>query len=63
MLLITIGDDLTENKIENILSIDKIYLVIAPEIYQKYQLFQKRKRFISSDDFNLETIKNLLQGK
>ena len=53
ILLITLGTDINESKLNNILSARSYYVVVAKEIYNSRQYFSKAgQRVIPSDQFN-----------
>ncbi len=58
MIEITLGIDLTKEKIEAIRNHD-VYLFVADEIYQTYDYLKETEGIFSSKDLTLETLKNI----
>ena len=59
MFLVTLGIDLNEEKLNNIMQRHGYYIVVAQEVYDSQQYFKKNKRVISSKNFNAETLRKL----
>ena len=59
MFLVTLGIDLNEEKLNNIMQRHGYYVVVAQEVYDSKQYFKKNGRVISSRDFNKETLRKL----
>ena len=59
MFLVTLGIDLNEEKLNNIMQRHGYYVVVAQEVYESKQYFKKNKRVISSKNFNTETLRKL----
>jgi hypothetical protein len=62
MIEITLGIDLTKEKIEAIRN-HNVYLFVADEIYQSYNYLQNRDGIFSSKDLTLQTLKNIQPNK
>lgn len=52
MFLITLGIDLNEEKLNNIMQRHGYYVVVAQEVYDARDYMKKNRRVISSSDFN-----------
>lgn len=61
MFLVTLGIDLNEEKLNNIMQRHGYYVVVAQEVYDSKQYFKKNGRVISSKNFNKETLRKLFQ--
>lgn len=61
MFLITLGIDLNEEKLANILQRHGYFVVVAQEIYDSQPYLKKSKRVISSKNFNAITLKKLFE--
>lgn len=61
MFLVTLGIDLNEEKLNNIMQRHGYYVVVAQEVYDSKQYFKKNGRVISSKNFNEETLRKLFQ--
>lgn len=61
MFLVTLGIDLNEEKLNNIMQRHGYYVVVAQEIYDSKQYFKKNGRVISSKNFNKETLEKLFK--
>lgn len=59
MFLVTLGIDLNEEKLNNIMQRHGYYVVVAQEIYDSKQYFKKNGRVISSKNFNKESLRKL----
>ena len=59
MFLITIGNDLNENKLNNILQKNGIYVVVSQEEYENRDFLNKNKRVISSKNLK-EVFKKII---
>ena len=59
MFLVTLGIDLNEEKLNNIMQRHGYFIVISQEVYDSKSYFKKSKRVISSKDFNKETLQKL----
>ncbi len=59
MFLVTLGIDLNEEKLNNIMQRHGYFIVISQEIYESKPYFKKSKRVISSKNFNKETLEKL----
>lgn len=59
MFLVTLGIDLNEEKLNNIMQRHGYYVVVAQEIYDSKQYFKKNGRVISSKNFNDESLRKL----
>ncbi len=58
MIEITLGIDLTEEKVKAIQN-HNVYLFVADEIYQSYEYLQDIDGVFSSKDLNIETLDSL----
>lgn len=61
MFLVTLGIDLNEEKLNNIMQRHGYYVVVAQDIYDSKQYFKKNRRVISSKNFNAESLRKLFQ--
>lgn len=59
MFLVTLGIDLNEEKLNNIMQRHGYYVVVSQELYDSNQYFKKNGRVISSKNFNRENLKKL----
>jgi hypothetical protein len=59
MIEITLGIDLTEEKVKAIIN-HNVYLFVADEIYSTYEYLQNINGVYSSKDLTLQTLKTLL---
>lgn len=59
MLLITLGNDLQENKLNNILQKKGHYVVVASEVYENNNYLKNNDRVISSEKIVEQIIKHL----
>ena len=59
MFLVTLGIDLNEEKLNNIMQRHGYYVVVAQEVYESKQYFRKNGRVISSKNFNKESLTKL----
>ena len=60
MFLITLGVDLNEEKLNNILQKNGIYIIVADEIYQSKLYLKNNDRVISSKDLTREKLESTL---
>ena len=56
MFLVTLGIDLNEEKLNNIMQRRGYYVVVAQELYESKQYFKKNGRVISSKNFNKDNL-------
>jgi hypothetical protein len=61
MMLVTLGTDLNEDKMNYILQRDKIYILVASENYEAKDYFKKEPRVISSKEISEEKINSLFK--
>lgn len=61
MFLVTLGIDLNEEKLKNIMQKEEHYVVVAQEIYEAKEYLRNNERVISSKNFNKETLNKLLK--
>lgn len=61
MFLVTLGIDLNEEKLNNIMQRHGYYVVVAQDVYDSKQYFKKNGRVISSKNFNAESLRKLFQ--
>lgn len=61
MFLVTLGIDLNEEKLNNIMQRHGYYVVVAQEVYDSKQYFKKNGRVISSKNFNEESLRKLFK--
>lgn len=59
MFLVTLGIDLNEEKLNNIMQRHGYYVVVSQELYDSNQYFKKNGRVISSKNFNKENLRKL----
>ena len=59
MMLVTLGTDLNEDKVNYILQRDKYYILVASENYDAKDYFKNEPRVISSKDLTIEKINSL----
>ena len=59
MFLITLGIDLNEEKLNNIMQRHGYFIVVSQEIYDSQPYLKKNKRVISSSNFNKKTLQKL----
>lgn len=59
MFLITLGIDLNEEKLNNIMQRQGYFVVVSQEMYDTNSYFKKNKRVISSNNFNKENLRKL----
>lgn len=59
MFLITLGIDLNEEKLNNIMQRHGYFIVVSQEMYDSQSYFKKNKRVISSKNFNAESLRKL----
>ena len=59
MFLVTLGIDLNEEKLNNIMQRHGYYVVVSQELYDSNQYFKKNGRVISSKNFTRENLKKL----
>ncbi len=59
MFLVTLGIDLNEEKLNNIMQRHGYFVVVSQEVYDSYTYFRKNKRVISSKNFNGEYLKKM----
>ncbi len=59
MFLITLGIDLNEEKLNNIMQRHGYFVVVSQEVYESHSYFKKNKRVISSKNFNKEFLEKL----
>lgn len=59
VFLITLGIDLNEEKLNNIMQRHGYFVVVAQEVYDSHSYFKKNKRVISSKNFNKEFLEKL----
>lgn len=55
MILVTLGTDLNEDKLKNILQRDKIFIIVAKEVYESKVFLKNSNRVISSEKIDKET--------
>ena len=60
MFLITLGIDLNEDKLNNILQKKGIYVIVAQEVYESKEYLKNNSRVISSESLNKECLLNLI---
>ncbi|MFI3307957.1 MAG: hypothetical protein R3Y21_05250 [Mycoplasmatota bacterium] len=60
MFLITLGVDLNEEKLNNILQKNGLYVIVADEIYQSKIYLKSNNRVISSKDLTREKLESIL---
>lgn len=58
VFVITLGIDLNQEKLTNILQRHGYFVVVAHELYEQYDYFKNNKRVISSKNFNQKYLKN-----
>lgn len=58
MIEITLGTDLTEEKVKSIVNHD-IYLFVADEVYQQFDYLQKTEKVFSCKDLTIETLEKI----
>ena len=63
MFLITLGIDLNEDKLNNILQKKGIYVVVAQEVYESKGYLKNNSRVISSEKLDRECLLNLTSIK
>lgn len=61
MFLVTLGIDLNEEKLNNIMQRHGYYVVVSQEVYDSKQYFKKNGRVISSKNFNKEALRKLFK--
>lgn len=61
MFLVTLGIDLNEEKLNNIMQRHGYYVVVAQEVYDSKKYFKKNGRVISSKNFNIESLRKLFK--
>ena len=61
MFLVTLGIDLNEEKLNNIMQRHGYYVIIAQEVYDSKQYFQKNGRVISSKNLDAEKLRKLFK--
>lgn len=61
MFLVTLGIDLNEEKLNNIMQRHGYYVVVAQEVYDSKQYLKKNRRVISSKNFNIESLRKLFK--
>ena len=59
MFLVTLGIDLNEEKLSNIMQRHGYFIVVAQEVYDSHPHLKKSKRVISSKNFNATTLRKL----
>lgn len=62
MFLVTLGTDLNQDKLNNIMQRHGYYVVVAQEVYNNHDYFKNNKRVISSKNFNVETLRKLFRN-
>lgn len=62
MLLVTLGTDLNEDKMNNILQRDKIYIIVASEIYESKEYLKNNSRVLSSKEVTKEKFDSLFNA-
>lgn len=62
MFLVTLGTDLNQDKLNNIMQRHGYYVVVAQEVYDNHDYFKNNKRVISSKNFNAETLRKLFRA-
>jgi hypothetical protein len=63
MFLITLGIDLNEEKLNNILQKNGIYVVVAQEVYDSKEYLKNNNRVISSENLNKDNLIKLTSMK
>ena len=63
MFLITLGIDLNEDKLNNILQKKGIYVIVAQEVYESKEYLKNNSRVISSEKLDRECLLNLTSLK
>ena len=61
MFLITLGIDLNEDKLNNILQKNGQFVIVADEIYETKDYLKNNPRVLSSKNINKDVIKNLIK--
>lgn len=61
MLLVTLGTDLNEDKMNNILQREKIYIIVASENYDSKEYLRNNPRVISSKDLTEDKINSIFR--
>lgn len=61
MFLITLGIDLNEDKLNNILQKNGQYVIVADEVYEAKEYLKNNPRVLSSKNITKESIKNILK--
>ena len=59
VFLITLGIDLNEEKLNNIMQRHGYFIVVSQEMYNSQSYFKKNKRVISSENFNADNLRKL----
>ena len=62
MFLVTLGTDLNQEKLNNIMQRHGYYVVVAQEVYDNHDYFKNNKRVISSKNFNAESLRKLFRN-
>lgn len=63
MFLVTLGIDLNEDKLNNILRKKGIYVVVAQEVYEGHDYLKNNKRVISSKELDRKYLSKLISKK
>ena len=61
MLLVTLGTDLNEDKMNNILQRDKIFIIVAAENYESKDYLKNNSRIISSKEITNEKMNDIFK--
>lgn len=61
MVLVTLGTDLNEDKLNNILQREKIYVIVSQEIYESKEFLRKSPRVIGSNNISKELFKSIFK--
>ena len=61
MFLVTLGTDLNEDKMNNILQRDKIFIIVASENYESKDYLKNNPRVISSKELNEDKINSIIK--
>lgn len=62
MFLVTLGTDLNQEKLNNIMQRHGYYVVVSQEVYDNHNYFKNNKRVISSKNFNAESLRKLFRN-
>lgn len=61
MMLVTLGTDLNEEKMKNILQREKIFIIVASENYDSKEYLKNNSRVISSKDLSDEKLNEIIK--